>query len=1094
MSVTRFSAALISVVCTALLVGPAMAEDKPAPPSEKPSAGVAVSNLRIENLTNPLGLDEKTPRFSWLVDSAERGQKQTAYHILVARSEETLKDDKGDQWDSGKVAGGEISQIDYHGKPLQSHKAYWWKVQSFDKSDRPSAWSAPAMFEMGFLNPADFKAQWIGYDKARDFDLPDAPLEGAKWIWAGGEKGLDAPRGIRVFMADFELPNRAKIEKAELLVAGDKRFWFDINGTQVAGSVENASGAEKITGVDVTANVKAGKNHFRAQIENYVLGPAGLIAKLNVTTTDGKVFTFVTDENWQGTKDGGANWHNREIAENTWPKVSVTGEYGIKPWGKPKYASLILPPPALLRKEFPTDKSVRRATLYATALGLYDFTLNGKHVGDDFFGPGWTDYAKRVYYRAYDVTKLIKPGDNAWCAVLADGWYCGYLGYKKDRDNYGKKSRLRAQIHIEYDDDTTADISTGPDWKANTGPYREADFLMGETYDPNQIPEGWDQPDFDMKTWGNVDVGAEVTPLVQHHPGPSVKKFSEFTPVSIAEPQPGVFVLDMGQNFAGFARLKIKGEAKQKITLRFAERLKPDGTIYTTNLRTARATDTYICKGGEVETWQPRFTFHGFQYVEVTGLKEKPTDDTITGIAITSETPTAGSFLCSDQMLNTLYRNITWTQRANFIDIPTDCPQRDERLGWTGDAQVYVRTATLNSDVEAFFTKWLVDLEDGQRADGQFPMVAPVKVAENDGGPAWADAGVICPWTIYEVYGDKRLLERHYDSMVRFVEFCRKRSLPDLSPPKQYHCFGDWLSIKADTPKDVIYTAYFAKSTRLVAQAAAALGKTEDAKKYSDLFAKIRANFNLRYVDSDGHVEGNTQAGYVLAIAFDLLDEASTAKAAKYLAADIEQHKFHLTTGFIGTKDLMLALSKINRLDLALRLLHQDTFPSWGYSIRQGATSIWERWDGWTEEYGFQDPGMNSFAHYSFGAVYQWIAENLGGIQMAAPGYAAVVIRPQIDPQLKYARTAYRSARGRIESSWKRDNTKFTLDVTIPPGVTASVYLPTTPTATTTESGKPVTDSPGVTVMRPEGDRLYMTIVSGTYHFATQVPLPAATK
>lgn len=1057
---------------------------------EKPIVGLNPTNLRIENLMNPLGLDEKSPRLSWNVESGERGQKQTAYRILVARTEDALKEDRGDQWDSAKVTSEQVSQIVYYGKPLLSHKAYWWKVQVWDKDDKPSAWSAPGMFSMGFMNPAEWKAQWIGYDKAREGELPEAPMEGAKWIWMGGEKGTDAPRGMRVFMADFALPNGAKVEKAELLVAGENRYWFVINGQQVAGSPEGKSGAQMVASVDVTANVKAGKNALRAQIENAALGAAGLIAKINITTTDGKMISVVTDESWHCTKDGGANWHNREIAEDAWPKCSVTGEFGIKPWGKLKYATAQLPPPALLRKEFPNEKGVRRATLYATALGLYDFFLNGKRVNEDFFGPGWTDYSKRVYYRAYDVTKYIKPGDNAWCAVLADGWYCGYLGYQHLRDHYGKNSRLRAQIHIEYDDDTTGDFVTGPDWKASTGPYREADFLMGETYDPNLIPEGWDQNDYDMAKWDKVDVGAEVAPVVQHHPGPAVKPFFEFKPVAVTEPQPGVFVLDMGQNFAGVVRLKVKGEAKQKIVLRFAERLKLDGMIYTANLRGARATDTYICKGGGVETWQPRFTFHGFQYVEVTGLKEKPGEDAITGIALTSETPSAGSFLCSDTMLNQLYRNIIWTQRANFIDIPTDCPQRDERLGWTGDAQVYVRTATLNADVEAFFTKWLVDLEDGQRADGEFPMVAPVKVAGDDGGPAWADAGVICPWTIYEVYGDKRLLEQHYPSMVRFVEFCRKRSTPELLPAKQYHCFGDWLSIGADTPKDVIYMAYFAKSTQLVAKAAEALGKVDDAKKYDDLFKKIRAAFQFRYVDVEGHVEGNTQAGYVLAIAFDLLDEQMLKLAAKHLAADIEKHKWHLTTGFIGTKDLMLALSKIDRADIAFRLLHQETFPSWGFSIKQGATSIWERWDGWTPDRGFQDPGMNSFAHYSFGAVYQWMVENIGGIRMGTPGYDQIIINPQIDPDLRYARTAYRSVRGRIESSWKRENEKFTLDVIIPPGGTASVYIPTRDPGNVTESGKPLTDAPGVTYLRPIEGRAYVTIGSGAYHFAsTLIPM-----
>ena len=404
----------------------------------------------------------------------------------------------------------------------------------------------------------------------------------------------------------------------------------------------------------------------------------------------------------------------------------------------------------------------------------------------------------------------------------------------------------------------------------------------------------------------------------------------------------------------------------------------------------------------------------------------------MTGIALSSDTPVVGRFECSDPMLNKLHENGYWTQRANFIDIPTDCPQRDERLGWTGDAQIYLRAATLNCDVHAFFTKWLIDLVDGQRPDGQFPMVAPVKVAGDDGGPGWADAGVICPWTIYQVYGDRRLLERQYPSMLKFIEFCRHRSTSELLPPKQYHCFGDWLSIGADTPKDVLYTAYFALSTKLTAEAAQVLGKTEEASRLHDLFQKIKAAFNQTYVGGDGRIKGDTQACYALALAFDLVDGERNRQAARYLVENIEKRGNHLTTGFIGTKDLMLVLSKIGRQDLAYRLLCTDSFPSWGFSIKHGATSIWERWDGWTPEKGFQDPGMNSFAHYSFGAVYQWMVENIGGIKCDGPAYKQILIEPQTTGPLTHAETSYQSIRGPIATSWTKAGQTLTLDVNIP--------------------------------------------------------------
>jgi alpha-L-rhamnosidase len=429
-------------------------------------------------------------------------------------------------------------------------------------------------------------------------------------------------------------------------------------------------------------------------------------------------------------------------------------------------------------------------------------------------------------------------------------------------------------------------------------------------------------------------------------------------------------------------------------------------------------------------------------------------------------------------MLNQLYNNIVWTQRANFIDIPTDCPQRDERLGWTGDAQVYIQSACLNADVQAFFHKWMVDLTDAQRADGQFPMVAPLKVAGDDGGPAWADAGVICPWTIYNVYGDRYILEQHLPAMVKFIEFCRARLTADLLPPARFHCFGDWLNIEADTPHDVIFLSYFARSTSLVSQAADVLGKHTETELYRSLFEKIKTAFVSAYVDSEGHIKGNTQTAYVLALASGLLDGEVAQRAAHHLVADIESRGWHLSTGFVGTKDLMLVLSAIGRNDIAYRLIRNETFPSWGFTIRHGATSIWERWDGWTPEKGFQDPVMNSFGHYAFGAVYQWMVENIGGIRSDGPGFRNLVIAPQPGGTLTWARVGYRSAAGLIATAWKITDGRMTLNITIPPNTTATIHLPGA-NGDVMESAVPATRQTGLTMLK-EGT---FEAVSGTYEF-----------
>jgi alpha-L-rhamnosidase len=1036
--------------------------------------------LRCECQVDPLGIDEAAPRLSWRVSSTIRGERQTAFRILVASSKERLDSNNGDLWDSAIVVDPETVGAVYQGRPLVSRQICFWKVQVWDKDHKLSSWSHPAMWSMGLLHKQEWQSQWIGYDHLRGDTVIPAPFDNAKWIWFVGDTFPTIPKGTCYFMSDLVLPSYARIDKAELLVAAHDRALFNINGSAVQMPQDDDANNARL--VDVTSQIKPGRNIVRVGVEVAASGPAGLIAKLTVVTDGTKTNILVTDSSWRSTNNGEANWHSRPIGATEWPAAQTIGPAGCLPWGDLKYTRPALFPPPYLRKTFTISRPVLRATLYATALGMVDLHLNGHRVSDDLFTPGWTDYTKRVHYRTYDVTRLVQRGNNALGAILADGWYSGYIGYEHKRNHYGSKPRFRGQLQIDYADGSSEVIGTGASWKAAGGAIREADFLMGEVYDA-RLENRWDQPGFDDGNWAPVDVGAEMDPLLQAHPGPPVRVFASLDPKSPSEPKPGVYVFDMGRNFAGVAWLKVRGKRGQVITLRFAERLNPDGTLYTANLRGARATDTYICGGDGVEMWEPRFTYHGFQYVEVTGLDGKTSLDSIVGVAFSSATIDAGSFVCSDPMLNHLERNIYWTQRANFIDIPTDCPQRDERLGWMGDAQVYIRAATLHEDVQGFFTKWLVDVQDGQRADGQYPMVAPVKVAGDDGGPAWADAGVICPWAVYEAYGDRRILERHYDSMARFIDFCKKRSTPDFLPPKEFHCFGDWLNIHDETPNTVIYTAYFAHSAKLMAQIAEVLGKTADAAKYSKLFENIRAAFNRAYVAADGHIEGDTQTGYVLALSFDLLDSKKAYLAAHYLVDNIQMHRWHLSTGFIGTKSLMLTLDQIGRNDVAERLIHNDTFPSWGFSIKQGATSIWERWDGWTPEKGFQDPGMNSFAHYSFGAVYQWMVEDLGGIRSSGPAYKSIIIAPQLDSRLTSADTTYDSIRGPIETHWKRTGNKLQVEVSIPANATATVRFPAPDRMAVYEGSRLATRAPGVKFLEMDGGNAVFEIGSGNYEF-----------
>jgi len=1017
------------------------------------TAKVFAERLRCECLTEPSGVDHGQPELSWIVTSPERGQKQTAYRVLVASTREKVEALEGDLWDSGKVASNATYGVRYAGSPLTAHQECYWRVMSWDKDDKSGDWSESSSWSIGILGQADWKAEWIGFDagRAAKLEAPVIGLDGARWIRHEADAVETPPEGLREYHGAWDLPEDCDLRRATLAVAVDDRASIEINGVEAISRVDHGSPLTD----QIVAYLKPGRNQIRVTCRNHTPGPTGICLKVTAETFSGEEYIFTTDERWTSVAREG------DAQQGQAAPVSIVGPFGCEPWGRPVDRREVAPPPSYLRNAFSLSKKVRRATAYLASLGCADLSLNGKRVNDDYFSSGWTDYRRRVYYRTYDVTGRVNQGDNAWGIVLADGWYSGHVGWSMARDHYGRNPRVAAMLRIEFEDGSVETHSTNDRWKASSGPTRLADFLVGEEYDATLEQPGWDRPGFDDKTWQRVDRGSDMTPRIEWHPGPPVVEVQRFPAKTVTEPAPAVYVYDLGQNFAGVAQLRVRGRRGQQVRLRFAERLNPNGTIYTENLRAARVTDYYACRGDGEEVWSPRHTFHGFQYVELTGI-DRPAIDAVVGVALSSDTPLVSEFDCSDPGLNRLYQNVLWTQRSNFIDVPTDCPQRDERMGWTGDAQVYVHTACITTDVQAFFRKWLVDLTDAQRVDGQFPKVAPVILGQEDGGPAWADAGVICPWEVYLAYGDHHLLEQQYPSMVRFVEFCRSRSKDGVLPPDYYHCFGDWLSVNANTPNEVIYTAYYARSVDLLRQAAVALGESEDAARYGELFDRIKAAFVSEYVTTDGQIKGDTQCCYVLAIGYGLIDGDLRDRAAERLIKDIESRGWKLSTGFVGTKDLMLVLSQIGRQDVALRLLHQPEYPGWLFSISHGATSIWERWDGWTPDRGFQDPGMNSFAHYSFGAVYGWMVENLGGIQATAPGYKRIVIEPTFDPSLQFCRVIYDSIRGPIRTSWRRSGDVIEFNVTVPTNTTATIRLRGVDAEQVKIDGKPL-DAAGVT-------------------------------
>jgi alpha-L-rhamnosidase len=794
--------------------------------------------------------------------------------------------------------------------------------------------------------------------------------------------------------------------------------------------------------------------------------------------------------------------------------------------------TLHLPPARHYRKEFAAGKPVKRATVHASALGIYELEINGRRVGDAWFTPGWADYAKRGYYNTADVTALVAPGPNCLGAAVADGWYAGYLGYallcgygphKAGRALYGKTPALLAQLEIEYADGTTATVGTDATWKVTgAGPIREADFLMGESYDARREMPGWSRPGFDAKGWEDavpaaangsvtapfsdpsgtrpVELGFRKPPRLQAYVAPPIRVTQEVPAQRVTGAKPGVYIFDLGQNIAGVVRLKVKGPAGTALTIRHGEMLHPDGRLMTENLRKARATDTYILRGDPAgETWSPRFTYHGFQFVEIAGLPGNPGLDAVTGLVLHNDTPLVGAFECSDDLLNRLHRNIVWTQRGNYVEVPTDCPQRDERLGWMGDAQIYARAATFNADVAAFFTKWLDDVEEAQHPFGAYPDYCPYPMAHGQPGKpygtAWMDAGVICPWTVWTAYGDTRAVERHYDSMRRFLDFRAEAGPTGKSIGNPW---GDWLNVKEDTPIQYVDLCYHARSADLMAAMASAIGRADDAAAYRKRFDSLKEDFKAKCLEADGRLKVDTQTAHVLALDFGLLPDALRKPAADRLAAKIAKNGHRMTTGFLGTKPLLPVLSANGHHDLAVRLFQSRQFPSWGFEVVNGATTIWERWDSYTKEEGFgrHNAAMNSFSHYAFGAVCEWMFRDLAGIDTDGPGYRKILIRPGppspgSNPDVKpidRVKASYGSRRGPIAVEWSREAKRFVLRVEIPANTTATVLLPAADAATITEGGKPLAEAAGVRLLRMEGGRAVLEIGSGRYAFSSTLP------
>ena len=750
-------------------------------------------------------------------------------------------------------------------------------------------------------------------------------------------------------------------------------------------------------------------------------------------------------------------------------------------------------PAQYFRKPFDVNKKIQSAYAYITAHGMYEAQINGKRVGDYYLTPGWTSYNNRLQYQVYDVTSLLKNGANAVGVVAANGWYRGYLAWNDNKNIYGKKLAILFQMEIEYTDGTTQTITSDESWKSATGAIRYAEIYNGEIYDARQEKNGWSNAMYNDNNWSGVKtVAADKAVLVATYNEP-IKKQEIFKPVKILKTPKGELVADFGQNLTGWATLKIKGKTGDTINLFHTEVLDKAGNFYTDNLRAAKQQNTFILKGGDEEFFEPHFTFQGFRYIKIEGLTGELKTENISAVALYSAMPPTGTFTSSNALINQLQHNIQWGQRGNFLDVPTDCPQRDERLGWTGDAQVFSRTATFNFGVNNFFAKWMKDVALDQQPNGSVPFVVPNVLGPNAGGSAgWADAATIIPWNVYLAYGDKQILIDQYSSMKAWVGYMEKASKNNLWNTG-FH-FGDWLFYRpfddndgrsAVTDKYLIAQCFFAYSTQILFNTATVLGKTADAEYYKNLLQKIKTAFVNEYVTPNGNLVSGTQTAYVLALHFDMLPVVLQKNAAEKLVTNIKNYGDHLTTGFLGTPYLCHVLSRFGYTDVAYKLLLQETYPSWLYPVKMGATTIWERWDGIKPDSTFQVPSMNSFNHYSYGAIGDWMYRVMAGLDTdeSEPGYKHIIIKPHVGGGFKNAAATLQTYYGTASSGWKIITDKILFDVEIPPNTTATIYLPAKATQAITENGTALSAIKDISITGSEEGYVILKVGSGKYNF-----------
>lgn len=1052
--------------------------------------GVRVTGLKVDHQERPLGVESSAPRLSWRLESSSRNVRQGAYRILVASSDLLLRSGRADIWDSGRIHSRQSVGIRYAGNKLGSRERCWWCVQIWDGRSGAVVTSEISYWEMALLEAGDWVAQWLAIETPQ---ITEDREFGLQWFSAPNPVGSEAPEpAVRQYRLAFEIQNPSA--GAALFCTGnapeyDQVIAIWVDGRQIAAGPAIAGCWFTLPELEPGSHVIA----FEAKaappqpggIPDYVSGVT-CFARLDLA--NGARLRLGGESGWKTRMVKDAVWTRPEYDDHEWDEVRQVPQIVGQPWP---------PLPAMnLRREFTVSKSVVTARLYVTALGAYEARINGNRAGDALLTPEPSQYAKHLQYQIFDVARLLREGENALGLTVGDGWYASFDG----EYTWGSPPRRAlAQLEIVFEDGSRERIATGPEWRIAEGPIRESVVRIGEVYDARLEQPGWDEPGFNATTWHGARVIAAPSCALLAQITPPVRVKQIVRPISVSRSDTGVLIVDFGQNFAGWCRIRTQGRAGTRLDLRFAELLTPSGELdqgsYGVNWGRDPKRDVFILRGNGTETLEPHFAYRGFRYVEIRGLSVLPDPDSIEGVVIYSDLEPTGRFGCSSALIEAIWRATLWTQRSNFVGIPTDCPGREQR-GWTADAGVFWDTAAFNMDVSGFTIREMKNIADDQTDAGEFPVIAPAPrlsptMAPSGTAPGWGDAGIILPWTSWWRYGDTDIIERNWESMSRYVQYIHDRNPNYLWQKSRGDDFGDWLALDdaspvdvnapPSTPKEIVATAYWAHSADLLAQMARAIGRPTEADRLATMYEAIRSAFKRAFVKPDGTVGNGSQAGQILALKFGLVDGGLKRAAAHRLAVNIRERGTCLTTGFLGTQFSLDVLADAGFADIAYELLFRREFPSWGYMIGKGSTTIWEHWRG---EKVYDGKSTDSQNHFALAGIGGFLFRRVAGIDAETPGFEKIRIRPIVTRRVMQAGASYNSIKGLISTNWSRTaNDALNLDITIPANTTATVHIPALRNMLVAEGGHDVSGRDHMRVLHRSAEELVVAIGSGSYAF-----------